>query len=115
MVGKVEPGLRILRVKSVDQRQQTFKRERGIERDSQIPLPAGFQLYGLFFQIFCGVNQQTPLLEHHSAGIGKLRPMTAAIQQGDIQIAFQLLDHIAQGGRGLIQRLCGGGERSVGI
>ena len=100
MVGKVKPGLRVLGVERVDQRQQRAERERVIQGDSQIPLPTRAELYRLFFQIFGGVQQQPALLQHHSAGIGKFCPVPGAIQQGDIQIVFQLLNHVAQRGRG---------------
>ena len=41
--------------------------------------------------------------------------MAGTIQQDDLQIALQLLDHIAKSGGGFIQRLCGGGEGSVSV
>ena len=41
--------------------------------------------------------------------------MAGTIQQHDVQIALQLLDHIAQSGGGFIQRLRGGGEGSVAV
>lgn len=100
-MGKVKPGLRVLGVESIDQRQQRAKRERVIQRDSQIPLPTGAELHCLLFQILSGIQQQSTLLQHHSARIGKFSPVAGAIQQSDIQIVFQLLDHVAQRSWGL--------------
>ena len=100
MVGKVKAGLRMLGVERVDQRQQRAKRERVIQGDCQIPFPTGAELHRLLFQIFGGIQQQSAFLQHHSARIGKFCPVPGAIQQSDIQIVFQLLNHVAQRGRG---------------
>ena len=112
---EVQARLRILRIKLGDQRQQGRKGKRSIESDRQLSLPARAQLLRLLFQISGGAQQLPSLLQHQPTGIGKLRPVARAIQQHNIQIALQLLDHIAQGGGGFIQRLRGGGEGPVSV
>ena len=67
----------------------------------------------LLFQIFCRTEQQTPLFQHHQSGVGEFGPMPGAVKQLDVQVFFQLLNHIAERRGRLKQRFGSGGKSTV--
>ncbi len=100
-MAETQPGMVMLPIELVDQRQQAGKREGGIDPERDLAFPAVLHVARLLLQILRRPQQHPPFFQHQLAGIGELRPVAGAVQQGDVEIVFQLLHHIAECRRGL--------------
>jgi hypothetical protein len=63
------------------------------------------QFNGLFFQFANGMQNFAPFFQQHLSGTGKARAVAGAIEQLDIEIAFQFMNGVAQRRRRFIE-LC---------
>jgi hypothetical protein len=54
------------------------------------------QLDGLFFQFTNGMQDFAAFFQQHLSGTGKARAVAAAIEELNIEIAFQFLNGVAQ-------------------
>jgi hypothetical protein len=79
-------------------------------RQYQRIFPALMQLNGLFFQFAGGMQHFAPLFQQHLSGGGKARAVAAAVEQLNIEIAFQLMNGVAQRRRRFIELCRRGGK-----
>lgn len=114
-MAEAQPGMMMLPIELVDQWQQAGEREGGVDPERDLAFPAVLHVARLLLQILRRPQQHPAFFQHQLAGIGELRPVAGAVQQGDVEIVLQLLHHIAECRRGFKQ--CGGcgGERSVPV
>ena len=67
-----------------------------VNANHQFIFPALMKFDGLFFQFADGVQHFTPFFQQHLSGAGKAGPVARAIEDLDIQIAFQFMNRVAQ-------------------
>lgn len=105
----------MLAIKRRDRRGQQRERKGGVDVEYQRIFPALMQPDGLLFQFAGGVQHVAPLFQQHLPGTGKARPVTAAVEKLNIEIAFQLMNGIAQRRGRFIELRRGGGKAALFI
>ena len=96
-----------------DRGSQQRERKGGVDVEYQRIFPALLQPDGLLFQFAGGVQHVAPLFQQHLPGTGKARPVAAAVKQLNIEIAFQLMNGVAQRRRRFIELRRGGGKTAL--
>jgi hypothetical protein len=92
-------------IKRFNQRRQERKRKGIIHANHQLVFPSLMELDGLFFQFTNGVEDFTAFFQQHLSGTGKTCAVSGAIEDLDIEIAFQFLNGVTQRRRGFVE-LC---------
>ena len=83
----------------VHQREQRGRRDQRLTDDGQMRLPASCQCFRITGQFIRRFQQQAAALQQHPPDISEFCPVTRAVKQNNIQLFFQFLHGIAQGGR----------------
>ena len=103
----------MLAIKRRDRRGQQRERKGSVDVVYQRIFPALMQPDGLLFQFAGGVQHVAPLFQQHLPGTGEARPVAAAVEKLNIEIAFQLMNGIAQRRRRFIELRRGGGKAAL--
>ncbi len=102
---KVQPGQRLLLIKCSDWRREQRHGKGAVHRQTKAILPPLLQLNRPDLQFSGDMQHLPPFLQQHLSAGGKARAMAAAVEQLNIEIAFQAVNGVAQR-RGRFKELC---------
>ena len=108
---EVQPGQRLLLIKCGNQRRKLRHGKSAVHRQAEGVLPSLLQLDRPDLQFAGDMQHLPPFLQQHLSGGGKARAVAAAVEQLNIEIAFQPVNGVAQR-RGRFKELCRRGGKA---
>ncbi|MNH25744.1 hypothetical protein D3C79_857610 [compost metagenome] len=98
-------------IKCLDQRRKQGKGKGIVHANNQLIFPALMQLHGLLFQLPDRMQNFAAFFQQHLSGAGEPCPVAGPVEDLNIEIAFELVNRVAEGG-GRLEELCRRGSKA---
>lgn len=96
-------------------RPHRFEGQDLVDADADLGFPALLRALRLAFELLGGMQKPTAFLDDDAARVREPRPASAAVEQGDVEVALELLYEVSQRGRYAVQQFRGFGERTGAV